>query len=103
MLFGIKYKPSKAGLNAANEQLNSLGSAIFPKVGQSDLFFKSLVEAIKTANSLSKGNPKLHYSVFKLTKQQEKQVDEHQIVLSKAEYFQIKNERKLTELTKLDM
>ena len=94
MLFAIKYDTNRRGLKIANKSLNRYGSAIMFRGDDTGIFFTNPIIALKIAHKLSSHNKNLRYSVYKLSKQDENNVDKSLIVSTLEEYQTLSRKQK---------
>ena len=109
MLFAIKYDTNRRGLNLINQSLNKYGSAILFRGDNTGIFFSNPFVALQISHNLNSKKNGLSYQVYKLTKEQENEIDESLIVSTYEEYQTLAKKqiddalKKLEELNDTDI
>ena len=102
MLFAIKYETNKRGLKVANMTLKRYDSAIMFSGKNTNVFFTNPVVALKVAHHLNKVNKHLTYKVYKLSKDEERRIDDSLIVSTYEEYETLKEKQWADAIKKLE-
>lgn len=102
MLFAIKYETNKRGLKIANVTLKRYDSAIMFRSDNTGVFFTNPIVALKVSQRLNKVNKHLTYKVYKLSKDEERRIDDSLIVSTYEEYETLKEKQWADAIKKLE-